>query len=190
MVAFPTLATMLLTGLWHGAGLQFLIFGLLHGIYLTANQAWRHFRQRSRSSSPNPQPTQPSPPTGLLRMALRIGVYLQVSLALIFFRANSLHSAFAMFADLTGRHGAGHIGSLLDAALGFALFPIVWFMPNTQQILGEESTAPTATAASSTPLFSRLRWSPSIAWSLVIATLFFAVLANIDQTSSFLYFQF
>ena len=123
-------------------------------------------------------------------MALRIGVYLQVSLALIFFRANSLHSAFAMFADLAGRHGAGHIGSLLDAALGFALFPIVWFMPNTQQILGEESTAPTATAASSTPLFSRLRWSPSIAWSLVIATLFFAVLANIDQTSSFLYFQF
>jgi len=179
MVAFPTLATMLLTGLWHGAGLQFLIFGLLHGIYLTANQAWRHFRQRRNSP-------QPATPTGLVRMALRIGVYLQVSLALIFFRADSLHSAFAMFADLTGRHGAGHIGSLLDAALGFALFPIVWFMPNTQQILGEEPTPPTTT----NPIVARLRWSPSIGWSLVIATLFFAVLANIDQTSSFLYFQF
>jgi D-alanyl-lipoteichoic acid acyltransferase DltB (MBOAT superfamily) len=188
MVAFPTLATMLLTGLWHGAGLQFLIFGLLHGIYLTANQAWRHFRQPTKALPANPQPTlQTTPPAGLVRMAMRIGVYLQVSLALIFFRADSLHSAFAMLRDLAGLHGAGHIGNLLDATLGFALFPIVWFMPNTQQILGEE---PTATSAPSTPLLTRLRWSPSIAWSLVIATLFFAVLANIDQTSSFLYFQF
>src|SRR6201996_6632009 len=85
MVAYPTIITMLLTGLWHGAGLQFLIFGLLHGIYLTANQAWRHFRQR-RKGVPD------EPATGLLRMALRIGVYLQVSFALIFFRADSLES--------------------------------------------------------------------------------------------------
>ena len=199
MVAFPTLATMLLTGLWHGAGLQFVIFGLLHGIYLTANQAWRHFRQRRKGVAP-------SPPTGMLRMALRLGVYLQVSIALIFFRADSLHAALAMLRDLIGLHGAGHIATLLDAALGFALFPIVWFLPNTQQILGQESsqdaaghapTAPTSTtqttpdfASAPTSFFYRLRWSPSIRWSLVIAVLFFAVLANIDQTSSFLYFQF
>jgi D-alanyl-lipoteichoic acid acyltransferase DltB (MBOAT superfamily) len=179
MVAFPTLATMLLTGLWHGAGLQFVIFGLIHGVYLTINQAWRHFRQRVKGVAPQP-------PTGPLRMALRVGVYLQVAVALIFFRADSLHAAFAMLRDLTGLHGLGHIGSLLDAGIGFALFPIVWFMPNTQQILGEEPLAPGA----STSIFSRLRWSTSIGWSIVIAVLFFAVLANIDETSSFLYFQF
>ena len=196
MVAFPTLATMLLTGLWHGAGLQFIIFGLLHGIYLTANQAWRHFRQRHKGAPA-------APPTGMLRMALRLGVYLQVSIALVFFRANSLHASLAMLRDLIGLHGAGHIATLLDAALGFALFPIVWFMPNTQQILGQEApnastnqtsttlTAPTPDFVSApTSFFYRLRWSPSIRWSLVIAVLFFAVLANIDQTSSFLYFQF
>ena len=47
LVAYPTMFTMLLTGIWHGAGLQFVVFGLIHGVYLTANQAWRHFRQRA-----------------------------------------------------------------------------------------------------------------------------------------------
>lgn len=179
MVAYPTIITMLLTGLWHGAGLQFLIFGLLHGIYLTANQAWRHFRQRQKGVTEEP-------PTGILRMALRIGVYLQVSLALIFFRADSLHSAFAMLHDLFGGNGHGHIGSLLDGALGLALFPIVWFMPNTQEILGEE---PPSSAAPSI-LLPRLRWSSNIVWGIVMAVLLFAILANLDHTSSFLYFQF
>jgi len=179
MVAYPTMITMLLTGLWHGAGLQFVIFGLLHGIYLTANQAWRHFRQRKKG-------VPPEPPTGLLRMAQRIGVYLQVSFALIFFRANSTHAAFAMLHDLFGGHGFGHIGTLLDGALGLALFPVVWFMPNTQQILGEEPV----TTRSPTSLVPRLRWSPNLGWGLVMAVLFFAILANLGETTSFLYFQF
>jgi hypothetical protein len=119
-------------------------------------------------------------------MALRIGVYLQVSLALIFFRADSLHAAFAMLHDLFGGNGRGHTGNLLDGALGLALFPIVWFMPNTQQILGEE---PAASAAPSI-LLPRLRWSSNLVWGVVMAVLFFAILANLDHTSSFLYFQF
>jgi len=174
MVAYPTIITMLLTGLWHGAGLQFLIFGGLHGIYLTANQAWRHFRQRKNGVP------------GLLRMTLRIGVFLQISFALIFFRADSTRDAFAMVRDLIGIHGSGHIGALLDAALALALFPVVWFMPNTQQILGEESS----TTAPPTNLLPRLRWSPNLGWGLAMAVLFFAILANLDHTSSFLYFQF
>jgi alginate O-acetyltransferase complex protein AlgI len=179
MVAYPTIVTMLLTGLWHGAGLQFLIFGLLHGIYLTGNQAWRHFRTRRKGVPPDP-------PTGLLTLALRVAVFLQVSFALIFFHASSTGAAFAMLRDLIGLNGRGHIGTLLDATSAFALLPVVWFMPNTQQILGEE---PQASAAPS-PLFARLRWSPNLMWGIAMATLFFAILANLDHTSSFLYFQF
>src|SRR5262249_47666600 len=41
LVAFPTLVTMGISGLWHGAGWQFVLWGLLHGVYLTFNQAWR-----------------------------------------------------------------------------------------------------------------------------------------------------
>ena len=108
-------------------------FGLLHGIYLTSNQAWRHFRQRKKGEVAEPA-------TGMLRLGLRVGVYLQVSFALVFFRADSLRSALAMVGDLFGRNGAGHVGSVLDGAFAFALFAVVWFMPNTQQILGEDPT--------------------------------------------------
>ena len=215
MIAYPTLATMLLTGLWHGAGLQFVIFGALHGVYLIANQAWRHFRHSGA--------TPPAPSTPLRRLPLMIGVFLQVTVALIFFRANSLGAASAMLADLAGRHGAGHLASLFDGALAFALFPVVWFLPNTQTILGQEPTTeqavasatlrrPTADAAvapvqpnaGSLPagpspvlgtlpmrwLLDRTRWQPSLPWALLLAALLFATLVNLDTKTPFLYFQF
>jgi hypothetical protein len=119
-------------------------------------------------------------------LGLRIGVYLQVALALVFFRGGSLGGAFAMLGDLFGRHGLGHVGNLLDGLPGFAMFPVVWFLPNTQQILGEE---PSGAAAPST-LLDRLRWSPNVAWGLAMAVLFFATLTFLGDTSSFLYFQF
>jgi len=38
--------TMLLGGLWHGAGWTFVIWGALHGFYLMVNHAWRGFKQK------------------------------------------------------------------------------------------------------------------------------------------------
>ncbi len=43
LVAAPTLVTMGLAGIWHGAGTQYLIFGLLHGVYIAVNHAMRIF---------------------------------------------------------------------------------------------------------------------------------------------------
>ena len=42
-IVFPTFTTMLVAGIGHGAGFQFVIFGLLHGFYLIVNHAWRMF---------------------------------------------------------------------------------------------------------------------------------------------------
>lgn len=193
MVAYPTMFTMLLTGIWHGAGLQFIVFGLIHGVYLTANQAWRHFRQRGHNAPPEPKPE------GFTRLAMMVGVYLQVSFALIFFHSESMASAGALIADMFGRNGTGRFDELLAGALAFALFPVVWFFPNTQQILGQEAgpadtstfaAAPGVGPAAAPTLFSGFRWRPSVGWAVLMAVLFFAVLANLDSTTSFLYFQF
>lgn len=192
MVAFPTMVTMLLTGLWHGAGLQFVLFGLIHGVYLTANQTWRHFHQRTQAPASGG-------PRGLARLLMMVGVYLQVSFALIFFRSDSLGAAFQFLRDLAGRHGAGHLSTLLDGLFAFCLFPVVWYLPNTQQILGQETSSTGMAPSPGTPavnpvpapaIFSGLRWTPTVRWAVVMAVLFFAVLANLDSTASFLYFQF
>ena len=198
MVAYPTMFAMLLTGIWHGAGLQFIVFGLLHGVYLTANQAWRHFRQRGHNAPPSPKPT------GISRLLMMFGVYLQVSFALIFFRAESMSSAFALIADMFGRNSPGTLDELLAGGLAFALFPVVWFLPNTQQILGQQAVGqqsgtdsaiqgPVTSGVNPPPaptLFPGLRWRPNLGWAIVMAVIFFAALANLDSTTSFLYFQF
>jgi alginate O-acetyltransferase complex protein AlgI len=193
MVAYPTMLTMLLTGIWHGAGLHFVIFGLIHGVYLTGNQAWRHFRQRAHNAPAPPKPA------GLKRLAMMFGVYLQVTFAIIFFRSDSTASAFALIADMFGRNSPGHLDELMAGAFAFALFPVVWFFPNTQQILGQETGpggiapspgTPNVNPAPAPTLFPGLRWRPSVGWGLVMAALFFAVLVNLDSTTSFLYFQF
>ena len=117
MVAYPTMLTMFLTGIWHGAGFQFLVFGLIHGIYLTANQAWRHFRHRAHNAPAPPRPT------GLVRLAMMVGVYLQVTFALIFFRSDSIHSAFALIADMAGNHGFGPLDARLAGGSPSPSFP-------------------------------------------------------------------
>jgi alginate O-acetyltransferase complex protein AlgI len=38
------LVTMLISGLWHGAGINFVLWGLCHGLMLAVHRAWNHFR--------------------------------------------------------------------------------------------------------------------------------------------------
>src|SRR5471032_751740 len=45
------LVTMLLGGLWHGAGWNFLIWGGLHGLYLCINHLWRAWRGEDGQAS-------------------------------------------------------------------------------------------------------------------------------------------
>ena len=50
--------TMLLGGLWHGAGWTFVIWGGLHGLYLVVNHAWHALR---RALGHDPEAPLPGP---------------------------------------------------------------------------------------------------------------------------------
>jgi D-alanyl-lipoteichoic acid acyltransferase DltB (MBOAT superfamily) len=77
------LITMLLGGLWHGAGWQFILWGGIHGVLLVINHYWRHL-------SPWRLPR-------LLALPLTL---LVVMLAWIPFRADSLSTSLRMFEGL------------------------------------------------------------------------------------------
>jgi D-alanyl-lipoteichoic acid acyltransferase DltB (MBOAT superfamily) len=179
LVALPTIMTMFIAGIWHGAGLQFIVFGLLHGSYLTINHAWRFFRREGALLT---RIISLTPVAVLLTFAA-------VLIAQIFFRATSTHQALQVLLGLFGRNGMG-LASLrtLDphAFLVFALLPVVWFFPNTQEILGRTATIRPNVFGSGSPFF----WRPSMAWAGGIATLFVVVLWYMTDTSAFLYFQF
>lgn len=76
--------TMVLGGLWHGAGWQFLLWGGLHGLMLVCNHFWRHW-----SSWRLPR-----------ALALPLTL-LVVMLAWIPFRADSLSTSMYMFKSFT-----------------------------------------------------------------------------------------
>jgi D-alanyl-lipoteichoic acid acyltransferase DltB (MBOAT superfamily) len=104
MIVFPTMTTMLLAGIWHGAGLQYLIFGLLHGTYMSINHAWRIFFPVSS------KPVVP-PPAKLLRCWSAVWpvvmTFVAVVVAQIFFRAASTRDALAMLGAMSGANGSG-----------------------------------------------------------------------------------
>jgi alginate O-acetyltransferase complex protein AlgI len=182
MVAWPTMATMALAGVWHGAGLQFLIFGLLHGVYLCVNHAWRIWR---------PQPHDRAP--GRLALVRNVALtYLCVLVGAIFFRANSSGQAVELLGSMIGLHGLVHAvlapGELARVLLRFAaLYAIVWLMPNTQQIM--RACEPVIGNIAPGPM-AWLAWRPSPRWSMLIGAGAALALLGIGGTSEFLYFQF
>jgi alginate O-acetyltransferase complex protein AlgI len=178
LVALPTLVTMFLAGLWHGAGFQFVIFGLLHGIYLSINHAWRIFRKEDS-------------------IAARVLNWAPASIALtflavlagqVFFRSASTGDACEVIGALLGLQTApAHVGgTVTNHELLFLLaLPIVWLFPNTQEILGQASEPLPRNSWR-----SALLWKASLPWAGALGSALIAVLWYMTDTSSFLYFQF
>lgn len=92
----------LLSGLWHGAGWNFVLWGALHGVaYAAVRTAQRHMRpagEGDRSGSDRggetsvPEPAS-SPAALPVRCAGRLITFLYVSFAWIYFRAESISQA-------------------------------------------------------------------------------------------------
>ena len=198
------MATMLLGGLWHGAGWSFVIWGGLHGIYLVVNHAWQAWRApRAR-------------PASRAGRALAVAItFLFVTLAWVFFRAPDVETARRILTGMFGFHGVALPASLVNRLpalqtvvdhLGWATFlggtsrfigNWVWVVaaalvafaaPNTQEWTRRFGPALDATFAPrprSAPV-----WRPSPAWAIVMGLVAGGALLSMSRPSEFLYFQF
>jgi len=105
--AVNILLTMLLGGLWHGAAWTFVFWGGLHG----AAQVWEHGRARARRAAGAPEPGA----TRGARALRRLAVFAFVTLAWVFFRAESMSAAFAVLWRLVA--GLGSLGDAVTPAV-------------------------------------------------------------------------
>ena len=181
--------TMLLGGLWHGAGWNFVLWGGLHGAYLCANHGWRRIRS-SRPARPLPARVVAPVTTAL--------TFLAVAVSWVFFRAESLDGAMALLTAMFRLPDPGFASMVVrgDAALWIGgLFLVALFCPNSQRLVAGAGPPPIEGA----PAFSEdaipelpMRWSPNPWWAAALAAIAFASLMVLSsgKVSEFIYYQF
>ena len=210
LLAGPTLLTMFISGLWHGAGYLFVLWGLLHGVYLSINHAWRIFG--SRLTGERVARAKPGVPAFLL-------TFVAVVASMVLFRATNLASAESILKGMVGLNGIGlppvlfdRIASLAARSHGFvyaskemsatdffsamawvvALLAGALLLPNTLQFL--DRFAPALSAPRSIADIGWLRrllvWSPSPAWVAALSVLAVVAVLRIGGQSEFLYWRF
>jgi D-alanyl-lipoteichoic acid acyltransferase DltB (MBOAT superfamily) len=109
--AVNVMITMLIGGLWHGAGWTFVVWGGLHGV----GQVIGRVRRRWRTS--HGRPAEPSS-TGRVVLA-RVVTFNLVAVGWVFFRADSIASAFQVLGRLV--HGWGEGADLVTPAVVAAI---------------------------------------------------------------------
>ncbi len=192
--------TMVIGGLWHGAGWTFIFWGTLHGVYLIINHAWRNI---------NPFHID----RWWSRFLARSLTFLAVMCAWVFFRASTFDGALNMFhalliwptsiQDSLGQPGVllqtigiSFTGGILTSENVMSLIwfvvwiSIIWTLPNTQQFMAKFTPADDFNVESAGNYPAALRWTPTLIWGLVAAIMLAASLLSMNKVSEFLYFQF
>ena len=199
--------TMFLGGLWHGAAWTFVIWGLMHGVFLAVNQAWR-VRKKAWGWSADS-----------VTQRIFIGyplTFLCIVVTLTVFRADNMGVALDMLKAMVGLNGIqvyalwNFPGVEILTSLGLPSDPelgrffsasvvmwvvlcaaIVWLLPNTYQLFGKEEVA-LETFRQEPWWGSRWfkGWKPNLAWLLFVVVIALFGIDALNNVSEFLYFQF
>ena len=212
LLMFPVLVTMFISGLWHGAGYGFVIWGLIYGFYLTINHAWRLIRPRlwpDRLSYER-----------IMRFVGGILTFVAVAAAMVFFRSPTITSAADVLKGLIGRNGTAlpqaiydHLGPLaawLHHAGVASVAPELWSgqefgrmvmwifasmfialaCPNTLQILGRYEPALGVKPSATDFAGGIIEWNPSLPWAIAVSIVAACGILFLGGPSEFLYWQF
>jgi len=108
--------TMMLGGLWHGAGMNFVLWGGLHGIALCIHKVW--LARKNKGSG------------GIVtRIAGIMGTFVFVCLCWVFFRAENMTTAMQVFAKLfVWTDGVRHMYTWAVAAPVLLMVGTLWCM--------------------------------------------------------------
>jgi D-alanyl-lipoteichoic acid acyltransferase DltB (MBOAT superfamily) len=212
LLMVPTILTMCISGIWHGAGYGFVVWGLLNGLYITINHAWRLVAARLWSDRRSYD--------RFMKPAGQLVTFITVCATMIFFRAPTITSAIDLVKGIFGLNGVGLPQDLLGrlgplagvlhriGVVGEAwdshdfisagrwiclLLIIALALPNTLQILDRYEPAlgvrPEA-AKLSIGKFRILEWGPSLPWAIAVSAIAAIAFVSIGGPSEFLYWQF
>jgi alginate O-acetyltransferase complex protein AlgI len=181
--------TMLLGGLWHGAGWTFVLWGGLHGLFLMVNHAWRALVRGTAIERLGQR--------GALRFVYTAITFFSVVAGWVLFRSDTLAGAMRLFTSMSGVDGVAfdHATELLQLPLQQAWtmivggLLIVFLMPNSVQWLAEvKLSADKPPVTSGFPSF--LVWQGRRYEAWFVGSLLALSILSLTRVSEFLYFQF
>jgi alginate O-acetyltransferase complex protein AlgI len=207
----PTILTMLVSGVWHGAGYLFILWGLLHGIYLSINHGWRLVGPRLWSSKESY--TRFMRPVGFLL------TFVAVAASMVLFRSSTGAAAGDLLRGMVGLNGISlpqrlldHLGPLAGVLQHFvsptgagtgrelymatawvvALLLVALTLPNSMQFTSryEPAIGVKALPASKDWFDRAFAWSPSLSWAFIMSGLAVTGILSMGGKSEFLYWQF
>jgi alginate O-acetyltransferase complex protein AlgI len=167
------MVTMALGGLWHGAAWTFVIWGVLHGLYLCINHAWNNYGPAMAPRFKH-----------VANLAAFVLTFLSVVIAWVFFRADSVSSALSILSKMADpTHIVFGRGEIAYSAFIVVYAALAWLAPNTQAIMGYDHEARKVGEG-----LDHWRLRPVFLYATA-AVLAFGIL-GIQQHSEFIYFRF
>ena len=162
--------TMVIGGLWHGANWTFVIWGALHGLYLSAHKFMLSRRPQVDGPPPDAEPAWS--PWSVLMV---LGTFHLVMLTWVFFRAPNAAAAFAYLEGIVTLRGG--LGGLAPHASTVAFYVALLLLLDVPQYAARNHTA-------------MLGWRWPARGAAVACMVLLILILSPNHEMPFIYFQF
>lgn len=181
-----TLIIFLVSGIWHGAGLTFIIWGMMHGILYVLTRLWKEKKAQSARR------------TGKVKHVICVaGTFLYVNAAWVFFRAPSVKEALLLLKKMAALQ-FGRINWELAGCFNLDEF---WYVIKVLHIDRWQYAhyilmvlllifAMVIVFFAKTAVNAAAKMKPTVRNTLITAVLFVWCVITFSQVSSFIYLNF
>ncbi|WP_061236321.1 MBOAT family O-acyltransferase [Leptospira santarosai] len=171
--------TMLIGGAWHGAGINFVIWGFLHGSYLIINHLWRKFEWLKSSSF-----------TIYFRYISWLLTFLAVLIAWIPFRAKGFTQGFEILKTALGFYGIRWDDWLIMQRKFFSLNNTSDFIQGNSFLILLFAFIVSISFQNTHTFFVNGEWKKSRTLQFITGIILAISILSLNENSTFLYFVF
>lgn len=161
-----TMVTFLVSGIWHGAGWNFILWGIMNGV-LVCIGAWENYHEKH--------------PPYVLGVFL---TYLCIILTRVIFVAKNMTDALRVYRSMFD------VAFVAENGVIMLLKRCYWFALNHKYLFGLVVIAQLVCWFAPTTKQMAARFRPNVKWALFAGGLMAFCLAQMNQVVQFLYFQF
>ena len=193
-VLTPTIFAFFWVGLWHGAGWNFILFGLLHGVYIVIYNIWI----KVINLIPEDKRIKKNNVTNIISQFI---TFIAVIFSFVLFRAETIDGANNIISSMLGMNGIefidmfqiGMFGASPKTGIAWIILSllIVNFLPDTQQfVLNQNKVFINWGEKIINKSKQKIKWNPTLYWGIFFAIMLAVSVISFSDTSKFLYFQF